>query len=222
MREDIAARFTLESWLSTLGLNALEHRLHTLRVSTGDDDESTEFAIDIATTNRPVIAQSPLDGGWSGPVFSLEPHGFTLRLGRFLQRAFVALALEPIELAPRSDSLGSALAESMSDGQLSGCAALSSLVCQDILSPPACLQTACTQAALTLDEHLSAWWRAYAADGIEFTMAGALLAHDDDGDREIEAVSAADNGSWTGAATLESGAVIELPGELPGERPGTL
>jgi hypothetical protein len=207
-RAAIAAGFELDSELTlfdgrTAEEIAASHRLTTLRaVAPGG-----VYELPLAATSRPVIEHSPVPAMLDGDALSLGEHGFTVRQGDFARRAFAAIALAPRGLEAAQHSLGTALAQSATGPSQSGCPGLSELICSDIGQSVDCLAAACALGTTALDEHLSAWWRALDATGIDFVLSGTAQVHDHEGDLLVDAVGRDAQGQSTGAwsATLRLG-----------------
>ena len=228
-RTDIAAGFTLDSQLATApdgsiggvgegsigeGGPMLEHALVTAgaTLTTGES-----FVVDLAASSRPVVVQSPVVSTWQGPDASLAGHWFTVRYGQVAADAFTALGLQPAGVAERADTLGQLLAESVSAPPLSGCDALSTLMCTDIGQSSQCLRSACEQGAQVLDQRMTGWWRLMDVADSDFEISGTLTAVDNDGDRKIEAWTPPTAGAgppWAAAMTLSDGTTVSAIGEV--------
>jgi hypothetical protein len=216
-RAAIMASFELDSDMTlfdnrTAGETALSHRLTTLRALA----PGGVYELSLGATSRPVIEQSPVPATLDGNALALGEHGFTLRHGDFARRAFAAIALAPRGLDDAQDSLGTALAQSVNGPGQTGCAGLSELVCVKIGQTASCLAAACTQGATALDGHLSGWWRALLAPGIDFALSGTALIHDPDGDLQADSVGrdaqGQSTGAWSATLWLSDGTAIAIDG----------
>ena len=209
IRRDIAGTLVLDTQLTILSEGSVEHGLATLSVTTRT---GAQFALDLGATSRPVLVQRPVSASRQGAGITLADHGFTLRYGAFGAQAFAELALTPLGLAGQADALGSALAAS-AQATSAGCTAVSELVCAEIGQNDQCLRPSCEQGVLALDGLMSEWWRAMAADGLDFRLAGTLVVRDDDGDLQLESLEVAPEGQgvpWAATLTLTDGTTTAL------------
>lgn len=208
VRSELLGQWVLSSELTSVAEDALAHGLTTLEVSTSAGD----FALELRASSRPVVVQSPVDAAWQGADLSADEHAFTLRAGQFAARALLELALVPAGVSSQADSLGSALAASLRHEGATSCQALSQLVCTDIGQSDTCLMPACSQGAAALDVQMTAWWRALDASDLDFIMGGQMRAHDDDGDRIIEAVGPTPDAPapWSATMILADGSELAL------------
>lgn len=214
VRRDILGELVLGSELTALNDRAGRHRLATARV----DTIMSSYELDLGLTSRPVIEQSPIPLAVDGNLLAVGAHGYTLRYGDIAARAFAAVALSPHGLDTRADSLGTALAEAVTGtGGLTGCAAMSAIVCAEVQQGSTCLASACTQGSEGLDPLLGAWWHLMSGPGLDVVLSGQGSAYDDDGDLIVEAAGGrAENGgigAWDATMILADGTPVPVTGQ---------
>lgn len=202
----------LDSALRLLGPGTAQHALITARVPVDADEHVT----DLGATSRPVL-EAPALVTQDGDLLELAEHGFTLRYASLVEGAFRAAGLAPagVDAAPRA--LGRALLSSLRDADTgdTGCAAASAIACAAIGDVPGCLAQACEDATPVLDVRLAAWLDSLdgAAAGLDFSIAGAAVLLDPDGDLVIDALDlGGDRAAWSARITLLGGVEIDLPG----------
>lgn len=187
------------------------HRL----VSAAIDIAGTSWEAPLLASDRPIVSAPVVPDLGGGAVVALAEHGFTLDYGLIARDALTEVALVPAGLDPQA--LGTALAESTTQGNLDGCAAMSALVCTEAGFPTSCLQASCAAAAVALDQRFPAWWQALDGAGLDLVLAGSVGVDDTDFDLVVDTVTA---GSWTATFTMADDSAVQAPGTVgPGPLP---
>lgn len=212
-RVEITQGFELHSIL-TLWAQSARHELVSIRISAVGDD----FTVDFADTAFPIVSTDQVALGGSGPTeLAVGVHGFTLRYGTLARWAFGDLGLAPDGLD--DDALGAQLAQSAYDdggSNQTGCAAVSAIVCAEVGQAQSCLEAACQQGAMALDDLFSLWWQAMDGSGIDLTLSGTAPLYDFDGDLAVDSIGADEKGKRTGSWQIDfataAGPAIETTG----------
>jgi hypothetical protein len=201
-RRDTLTAVELASEITPAGPGVARHRLLAATIELGGAAWDTS----LVASSRPIVSATAAYG-LDAASLTLGDHGFTLDYGALAAAAFEELALAPAGLDPTT--LGASLAASASQGNLTGCAAASALICADAGQAASCLQSACNAAAAALDQRFAAWWQALDDDGVDLWLTGTIAVSDLD----LDLIAApAPGGAWEATFTLAGGSTVEAPG----------
>jgi len=121
-----------------------------------------------------------------GGQLSLEPHGFTLRLGTAAQYAFEANSLKRARNLPSVEALVNAVfamaAFSEQGKVLTGCDALDAVLCDQAKQSRGCALGACKTGLSALAQKLLDSFGNLNGDGLDFFLSGSAPAVDSNGD----------------------------------------
>jgi hypothetical protein len=188
----IESRLTVEP----AGASALT-AAHTLGSLTVGQAGVKEAKYDLALYDLPIVEVGTVAVAYDGARIAIGTHGFTLRLQRFWQRAFLSEAVAPRFSALTPPTILGLVQLFVSAAQRNGkvgCAAVEDLVCATTMAA-ACagsIEPACSGAVVALAEKLEGGFRPTA--DLDFTLSGQTNAVDSDGDLVIDRLEL---GSWS-------------------------
>jgi len=157
----------------------------------------------------------------SGRLLTLPPHGFTLRLGSAARYAFENTSLLGSRGTPNPTALVNAvmsLARTFNSGTtLTGCDALSAVLCDQIGYDRACLVSACATGLAALASKLSGAFSSLDGDGLDFVLfSGSAPVVDANNDGRADALGtprsstvAAGAGLWVAQLSTSLGSAWE-------------
>jgi hypothetical protein len=135
---------------------------------------SASTDVSLVKLGLPVLA-AQASGTVTDDLLTIEPHGFTVRLGQAARAAFGALSLARRGLpatAPEVVAAVAALAHT-DDGQLAGCVAIDEVLCPRVSQPAGCLVTACATGLNVLAARLDAAFAAADGTDLDLYLAGS-------------------------------------------------
>jgi hypothetical protein len=146
----------------------------------------------------PVVSAREVAVTYAAPMLSIGPHGFTLHLPHYWQRAFEELALlgrYPTLTAPVIRSFLGLMVQAAQRNGKSGCGAVEDLVCS-LPGQTGCAGTVAAPCSTALDNAALALQQGFTpTSGLDAVFtAGTATATDSDGNLVVDTL---DNGSWT-------------------------
>ncbi len=180
----------------------VSHRL----VSASFDISGTTYTIPLGPTARPILVARNVPATMSlSDGLVLGEHGFTLRFGSLAMAAFRDVSLASAGLDASAHTLGTAMVDSVTEGGMTGCGAVSKVVCSAAGLGTGCLATACETATPTIDAGLDAWWRHLDGPALDFGLSGAGALLDAEDDLVIDGIGVDLAGTRTGLWSAEIG-----------------
>lgn len=153
---------------------AVTHTLMSLSFTLPNGSTNVSTDVSLVKLGLPVLTATT-GGTVTDDLLTIEPHGFTVRLGQAARAAFGALSLARRGLpatAPEVVAAVAALAHT-DDGQLAGCVAIDEVLCPRVSQPAGCLVTACATGLNVLAARLDAAFAAADGTDLDLYLAGS-------------------------------------------------
>jgi hypothetical protein len=135
-----------------------------------------------------------------------NPHGFTLELGSAARFTFAASSLAPrlgvAEVGAFVGALANLATRNEKGTTLRGCAAMDSLLCDEVGQGHGCVSAACLSGLQALVQRLDASFAALDGQDLDFFLSGSAPIVDRDGDGHADALGCDSNVAASSSCTL--------------------